>query len=149
MQSSQRTLKDYFILVAKGFAMGASDVVPGVSGGTMAFILGIYEELIDSIRRFLNIDTIRMMATFKFVQAYKTLPWPFLAALMVGILSAIFTLAQFLEWTLNNYPALLWSFFFGLVLASIFTVIKRVNKWGLLTYWPRSSAPSLPGLLLV
>jgi putative membrane protein len=99
----------------------------------MAFILGIYEELIDSIRRFLNIDTIKMMATFKFIQAYKTLPWPFLAALAVGILTAIFTLAQFLEWTLENHPALLWSFFFGLVLASIFTVIKRVRQWGLVT----------------
>jgi putative membrane protein len=133
MESSQRNLKDYIILVAKGFAMGASDVVPGVSGGTMAFILGIYEELIESIRRFLNIDTIKMMATFKFIKVYNTLPWPFLAALMVGILTAVFTLAQFLEWTLENHPALLWSFFFGLVLASIFTVIKRVRKWGLLT----------------
>jgi putative membrane protein len=95
----------------------------------MAFILGIYEELIDSIRRFLNINTIKMMASFKFVEAYKTLPWRFLAVLFLGILTAIFSLAQFLEWTLINYPSLLWSFFFGLVLASIFTVIKRVKRW--------------------
>ena len=107
MQKTERNFGDYVVLATKGFAMGASDVVPGVSGGTMAFILGIYEELIDSIRRFLNINTIKMMASFKFVEAYQTLPWRFLAVLFLGILTAIFTLAQFLEWTLINYPSLL------------------------------------------
>lgn len=128
-QQTSRSIKDYLTLAAKGFAMGASDVVPGVSGGTMAFILGIYEELIDSIRGVLNFGAIKMVLTFKWKEAFETLPWKFLVALGIGILLAIFSLAQFLEWMLNNYPSLLWAFFFGLVLASIFTVIKRVNRW--------------------
>lgn len=128
-QQNSRTIKDYLVLAVKGFTMGASDVVPGVSGGTMAFILGIYEELIDSIRGVLNFNAIKMVLTLKWKEAFETLPWKFLAALGTGILLAIFSLAKFLEWMLNNYPSLLWSFFFGLVLASILTVFKRVNRW--------------------
>ncbi len=128
-----RTLKEYAVLSVKGFAMGASDVVPGVSGGTMAFIMGIYEELINSIRGMVNLRAYKLLFTFKIKEAMDILPWKFLAALGVGILVAIFSLAQFLEWTLNTYPSLLWSFFFGLVLASIFTVIKRVTQWNVVT----------------
>jgi putative membrane protein len=128
-QEKSRALKDYLGLLARGFAMGASDVVPGVSGGTMAFILGIYEELINSIRALLNPEAIKLLLSFKIKAALDSLPWKFLLALGTGILLAIFTLARFLEWMLVNHPALLWSFFFGLVAASIFTVVKRVKKW--------------------
>lgn len=128
-----RTLKDYAGLVAKGFAMGASDVVPGVSGGTMAFILGIYEELINSIRSLINVQAVKLLLQFKIKEALDVLPWKFLAAVGTGILLAIFSLAKFLEWMLINHPALLWSFFFGLVLSSIFTVSKRVSAWGVQT----------------
>ncbi|RME75916.1 MAG: DUF368 domain-containing protein [Chloroflexi bacterium] len=127
--AEKRTLRDYLGLVARGFAMGASDVVPGVSGGTMAFILGIYEELIFSIKSLLNPAAIRLLLQFKFKEALDILPWKFLAAVGAGILLAIFSLAKFLEWMLINHPALLWSFFFGLVLASISTVSKRVKAW--------------------
>lgn len=113
--------------------MGAADVVPGVSGGTMAFILGIYEELIDSIRAVLNPVAIKLFLGLKFKAALAILPWKFLAALGVGILLAIFSLARFLEWMLITHPALLWSFFFGLVIASILTVSKRVKRWNMMT----------------
>ncbi len=128
-QAKTRTMSDYFSLVARGFAMGAADVVPGVSGGTMAFILGIYEELLNSIKRFASIDTIKMLLGFKLKEAFDVLPWRFLAAVAFGIVLAIATLARFLEWTLENHPVLLWSFFFGLVVASIITVSKRVTAW--------------------
>ena len=124
-----RTLKDYLGLTARGFAMGAADVVPGVSGGTMAFILGIYEELLDSIRDLASPHAIKLLFGFKLKEAFISLPWRFLLAVGIGILLAIFSLAQFLEWTLENYPALLWSFFFGLVVASIITVNKRISHW--------------------
>jgi putative membrane protein len=128
-----RSLKDYLGLVGRGFVMGAADVVPGVSGGTMAFILGIYEELIDSIRSLVNPAAFKLLLQFKIKAALDLLPWKFLAAVGVGILAAIFSLAKFLEWMLINHPALLWSFFFGLVLASIYTVSKRVKAWGVTT----------------
>ena len=110
--------------------MGAADVVPGVSGGTMAFILGIYEELIESIKTIASPDTIKLLTGFKIKEMYDNLPWRFLLAVAVGILFAIFSLARFLEWMLENHPALLWSFFFGLVVASIITVSKKVKQWG-------------------
>lgn len=113
--------------------MGSADVVPGVSGGTMAFILGIYEELIDSIRAMVNLTAIKLLLQFKIKAALDILPWKFLAAIGLGILLAIFSLAKFLEWMLINQPVLLWSFFFGLVLASIVTVSKRVKSWGPVT----------------
>jgi putative membrane protein len=128
-QQPARSFKDYLGLTARGFAMGSADVVPGVSGGTMAFILGIYEELIDSIRRVANPEAIKLILRFKLKEALDVLPWKFLLAVGVGILLAILSLARFLEWMLDNHPALLWSFFFGLVIASILTVSKRVKQW--------------------
>ncbi len=133
-KQTSRTLADYAGIAARGFAMGAADVVPGVSGGTMAFILGIYEELIESLRQPLSLKIIRLALNFKIKEVLQAVNWQFLGSLGIGILAAIFTLASFLESALVNYPALVWSFFFGLVVASIFTVIKRVKRWGLLTY---------------
>ena len=128
--AASRTLTDYLGLAARGFAMGAADVVPGVSGGTMAFILGIYEELINSIKNIISPEVIKLLLSFKIKELMNVFPWKFLAAVGIGILVAIFSLAPYLEWMLVNKPELLWAFFFGLVLASIFTVIKRVSRWG-------------------
>ena len=132
-QPTSRTFKDYAGLASRGFAMGASDVVPGVSGGTMAFILGIYEELITSIRDLLSPTALKLVLKFEFKAALDVLPWKFLMAVGVGILAAILTMARSLEWLLVNHPSLLWSFFFGLVMASIFTVTKRVKSWNIKT----------------
>ena len=127
---TKRDWRAYAGLVARGFCMGASDVVPGVSGGTMAFILGIYEELVDSIRS-INLEVIRLALSFKIKAVFDHVPWKFLLAVLSGILLAIFSLAQFLEWALESYPVLIWSFFFGLILASVFVVGQRVQTWNL------------------
>lgn len=125
----QRSLKDYVGLTLRGLCMGASDIVPGVSGGTMAFILGIYEELIDSIRTIGRPHFIQAVLKFRIKEILQILNWQFLLAVGLGILMAIFTLARGLEWLLLNQPVYLWSFFFGLVLASVYTVSKRVPRW--------------------
>lgn len=124
-----RKLSDYLGIVARGFAMGSADVVPGVSGGTIAFILGIYEELIESIKAIASPGAIRLVLTFKWGEALRVLPWQFLAAVGAGIFIAVLTLARGLEWLLENQAVYLWAFFFGLVLASVFVVSKQVHRW--------------------
>jgi putative membrane protein len=130
---NSRTLKDYAGITARGFAMGCADVVPGVSGGTMAFILGIYEELVDSIRMFTMPDTIKTLLRLDVKQALIILPWRFLLALGLGIATAIVTMARPLEWLLEHHPVYLWSFFFGLIIASIIVVRVRVESWNIKT----------------
>ncbi|RPI52030.1 MAG: DUF368 domain-containing protein [Deltaproteobacteria bacterium] len=125
---SHRSFKAYFGLAIKGFCMGAADVVPGVSGGTMAFILGIYKELIESIRSF-DLIFLKLLFSLKLNDALNHVSWRFLMALGMGILMAIFSLARILSWLLQNQPILIWSFFFGLIVASLFTVSRYLEKW--------------------
>jgi putative membrane protein len=127
-KSEQRGLKGYLGVVARGFCMGAADVVPGVSGGTMAFILGIYEELIEAIHA-VNVSFARRLLSFRFREAFEDFPYWFLISVGIGIGGAIFSLAKFLNWALQQHPVLIWSFFFGLVLASVLAVRKRVPVW--------------------
>lgn len=125
---ADRNRLDYLILVLKGMAMGASDVVPGVSGGTIAFISGIYEELISSIN---NIKP-QLLKTWKkegFGAFWRELNGNFLLAVGSGILISIVSLAKAISYLLENEPVLLWSFFFGLVLASVFLVGRTIEKW--------------------
>lgn len=129
-QKNSRSPKEYLGLVLRGFAMGSADVVPGVSGGTMAFILGIYEELIFSIRAIGRKEFWQALLHFRIKDALHAINLPFLIAVFSGIFLAVLTLAQGLEWMLKNQPVLIWSFFFGLVLASVVTVAKRVKHWG-------------------
>ncbi|MGA7615657.1 MAG: DUF368 domain-containing protein [Thermoanaerobaculia bacterium] len=124
-----RTFGDYIGLYVRGFCMGSADVVPGVSGGTMAFILGIYEELILSIRAVARPEFLRPLLTFRWGKAQRVLNWPFLLAVLAGIATAVLTLAKGLAWMLVHQPILVWSFFFGLVLASVVTVSRRVKRW--------------------
>lgn len=124
----KRTLREYSGLVFRGYCMGAADVVPGVSGGTMAFILGIYEELIQSIRAVGRPPFLRAALRLRFREMLRILNWPFLAAVALGILLAVLSLARGLEWLLLNKPVQIWSFFFGLVLASVIVVGKRLRK---------------------
>ncbi len=126
---ARRGLRDYAGLMLRGVAMGASDIVPGVSGGTMALILGIYEELIDSIREIGRRRFLLALFSADLGTAFRVLNWPFLVAVAAGILTAFLTLAHGLEWLLIHQPVLLWSFFFGLVLASVFTVAGRIPRW--------------------
>lgn len=110
--------------------MGTADLIPGVSGGTIAFLSGIYEELIFSIKKVTG-ETLRLGLQGKFVAAIKSVPFPFLIPLFSGIFIALFTLSTLLKYLLETYPVYVWSFFFGLVLASTFVVMKRVVKWDL------------------
>ena len=127
----QRSLKEYIILSLYGFAMGTANVIPGVSGGTMAFLLGIYEELIDSIRAFASLETFKLVIKFKIKELLALLPWKFLLMLGIGVLVAFGSLAKFLTWCLDKHEVLTFAFFFGLVIASIITVLKRVNRWSI------------------
>ncbi len=126
-----RTLTEYVGLAFRGACMGASDIVPGVSGGTMAFILGIYEELINSIRTIGRPKFIQAAVRFRIKEVFDILNWPFLLAVGLGILFSILTMSSILETLLVEQPVYLWSFFFGLILASIFTISKRIRQWTL------------------
>lgn len=126
----KRSLRHYIFITLKGIAMGAADVVPGVSGGTIAFISGIYEELVGSINN-VNISLFKTLRNDGFNTAWKQLNGNFLLALFVGIFISLFSLATMVSWLLENQPILLWSFFFGLVAASIFFVGKAIEKWNL------------------
>lgn len=123
-----RKYKDYLFITFKGIAMGAADVVPGVSGGTIAFISGIYEELIESIDN-LNIGVFKVWKKDGFKTAWKSINGSFLLALFSGIAISILSLAKLIKWLLHNEPILLWAFFFGLVLASILYIGKQIRNW--------------------
>ena len=125
---SGRTPRDYLAIGLKGICMGAADVVPGVSGGTMAFITGIYEELIQSIRS-VDLQVLRLVLRLRIGEACLQVRWQFLAALLSGIFLAIFSLARAIAWVLDHHPVLIWAFFFGLVLASVVAVRRRVTRW--------------------
>ncbi|SEL39286.1 putative membrane protein [Aquimarina amphilecti] len=124
----QRSLKDYLVVSVKGIAMGAADVVPGVSGGTIAFISGIYEELISTINN-LDLNFFKTWKNEGFVTSWKKYNLSFLLALFCGIAISILSLAKIIKWLLHNEPLLLWSFFFGLVLASILYIGKQITTW--------------------
>jgi putative membrane protein len=126
--SRSRTYGEYIILGLKGFCMGAADVVPGVSGGTMAFILGIYKELIISIRS-VDIKFLRFILSGRIKDAFEGVSWKFLVSVAAGIFTAIFTIARLLSYLLHTYPIFIWSFFFGLVLASTATICLEIKKW--------------------
>ena len=128
-QPRARSPKDYGILLLKGFAMGSFDIVPGVSGGTMALILGIYEELIQSIRALGQPPFLGALFRGEVAQAFRAINWRFLLALGAGIALAVFTLATILEHLLGTQATFVWSFFFGLIAASVITVSARVERW--------------------
>jgi putative membrane protein len=118
----------YLSLVLKGMGMGAADVVPGVSGGTIAFITGIYEELINSIKG-INLKAIKLFFTGRWFSFWKQINGNFLLAVFAGIAISVLSLAKVLEYLLENKPILIWSFFFGLVLASSYVVSRKITRW--------------------
>ena len=112
----------------RGIAMGAADIVPGVSGGTVAFITGIYPRLLHSIRSF-DLVALRLLLRGEFRALFQHVDAVFLAWLLAGIATSIFSLARVLGWVLQHYPEPLWSFFFGLILASAFMLLRQVPGW--------------------
>lgn len=127
-----RTIKDYVALTLKGMAMGAADVVPGVSGGTIAFIVGIYDELINSIKS-INAQSLKLLFTGKIVAFWKAINGSFLCSILLGIGISVFSLAKLITWLLVAQPVLVWAFFFGLVLASTWFVSKDIKEWNVKT----------------
>lgn len=116
------------VLFLKGMAMGAADVVPGVSGGTIAFISGIYEELLDSIRA-VNGKALQLLFKFDIKGLWKHVNGNFLVALFSGVFVSILSLSRLVLYLLEHQPVLIWSFFFGLIIASIIGVSRQVKKW--------------------
>ena len=118
----------YVILALKGCAMGMADVVPGVSGGTIAFISGIYEELLDSIRRF-DATALKLLVRLRFGDLWRHVNAGFLLPVLTGIAIAIFSLARLMTYLLEHHPIAIWSFFFGLIVASVILVARQVGRW--------------------
>ena len=132
LENSPETPRDYVRLFLSGMAMGAADIVPGVSGGTMAFILNIYEDLINSIKSF-NFDVVKLLLKFKIKDAIDAMHWKFLLPLGGGIGASIITLSSILSYFLENEAVYLFSFFFGLVIASIIAIGAKIEDWTVIT----------------
>lgn len=120
--------RKYGLVTLKGIGMGAADVIPGVSGGTIAFMTGIYEELVGSIN---NIDgtALKLLFTGKFREFWKRINGTFILSLLLGILVSIFSLAKLMSWLLKFHPVQTWAFFFGLIAASSVFILKGISDW--------------------
>lgn len=126
----KNAIKLYLNLVFKGFAMGAANVIPGVSGGTIALITGIFERLINAIKSF-DMVAIKLFFSGKIKDFIKHVDLYFIIAVFFGMIASVVTLAKVLEYLFVNYPVYVWSFFFGLILASVYYVGKTIGKWNL------------------
>lgn len=121
-------MKEFFSVFFKGAAMGAANVIPGVSGGTVAFITGIYERLINAIKS-LDVGAVKLLTKGKFREFAGKVDFWFLFSLGVGVIVSILSLAEILKFLFKNHAVYVWAFFFGLILASIFFVGKQVKRW--------------------
>ena len=124
--------KEKGLIAVKGALMGAADVIPGVSGGTMAFITGIYDRLIAAINS-VDLMTLKLFFTGKFKASLSRIHWGFIIPLVLGVFFSVLTLARIITKLLTTYPVMVWAFFFGLILASIWVVLKAVGEWNLKT----------------
>ncbi len=130
MQRPDRSLKDYLVILLKGLCMGAADVVPGVSGGTIAFITGIYDEWLDSLKRCTPAVLLRLKRE-GLAASWNYINGNFLLAVFGGILISLASLAKLITLALHAYPILVWAFFFGLIIASIVLLVKHQPHWKL------------------
>ena len=118
----------YVALIGKGMAMGAADVVPGVSGGTIAFITGIYDRLLNALKSF-DLALLNVLGKEGIVAAWRHIDGTFLLCVFGGVLTSILSFAHGVTWLLSNYPEMLWAFFFGLILISGLHMIRQVHHW--------------------
>ncbi|MDD3740988.1 MAG: DUF368 domain-containing protein [Bacteroidales bacterium] len=121
-------LKQAIILILKGMAMGTANVIPGVSGGTIALLTGIFERLINAIKSF-NLTALKLLFKGKFLELIKHIDLFFLIWVFLGVGVAIISVANLFKYLFENYPVYIWAFFFGLVLASVYFVGKQVKKF--------------------
>ncbi len=125
-----KTVREVIALYLTGMGMGAADTVPGVSGGTIAFVRGIYGDLLNAIKSF-NLDLLKLIMRLDFKGVMNYVPWKFLLTLGLGILTAVFTLVRFVTWAMEHERVYLFAFFFGLVLASAVAVGSKIQRWRL------------------
>ena len=123
-------MNQYIANFFKGMGVGSANVIPGVSGGTIALITGIFERLIDALKSF-NLTAIKLFFTGKFKEFIKHTDLWFLVSVGCGVLAAILTVARLFEYLFANYPIYLWSFFFGMILVSIYYVGITIEKFNL------------------
>ncbi|GMQ25589.1 DUF368 domain-containing protein [Algoriphagus sp. oki45] len=124
------SIKKYGLNYLKGMAMGAADIVPGVSGGSIALIAGIYPRLLDSINSF-NLANLRLLKDLEVKKFYKAVNGTFLLSLLLGILTSVFLLSRLITYLMEEHPIPLWSFFCGLILVSAFLILKNIQRWHL------------------
>jgi putative membrane protein len=122
------TLRKYGLTYLKGMAMGAADIVPGVSGGSIALIAGIYQQLLDSINSF-NLDNLLLLKSLQIKEFYARVNGNFLVSLLLGIMTSIFALSRVITYLMEVHPIPLWSFFTGLILVSAFLILKEIKVW--------------------
>lgn len=125
-----KSILNYLMVTVKGICMGAADVIPGVSGGTIAFMTGIYDNLVGSISS-INMEAVKLLFTGKFRQFWKHINGNFLFSLIAGILISILSLAKLMQYLLNFHPIQTWAFFFGLIVASSIFILKGISGWKL------------------
>ena len=123
-------MNSHLLLFLKGIAMGAANVIPGVSGGTIAFITGIFEQLIRSLKAF-DIAAARLLLHLRFRDFSAHVNLPFLVVLFAGVGVSLLSLGRLLDWLFQTHALLVWSFFFGLILASVYFVSKTIKSWNL------------------
>lgn len=121
-------MKEFISLFFKGMAMGAANVIPGVSGGTIALITGIFERLIDAIKSF-NVQAIKLLFRGKLRDFITHTDFIFILAVFGGVAASIISVARLFDYLFVHYPVYIWSFFFGLILASVFFVGRTIEKW--------------------
>ena len=141
VEGPQRDAKGYAYLTLTGLTMGAADVVPGVSGGTMAFIMGVYRELIEAIKSF-DVELARRALKLQIKECFDKVPWRFLLALGSGIALSVLSLSHLVSWLLVHRQVELYALFFGLVLASVVSIAREVN-WS-----PQTAAGLVAGTIL-
>ncbi|MCC5935672.1 MAG: DUF368 domain-containing protein [Lunatimonas sp.] len=125
-----RNVTDKLLLFLKGMAMGGADIVPGVSGGSIALVTKIYEKLLDSIRS-IDMEAIYLLKSLEIRAFWKHVNGGFLLTLVLGILTSIFTLSRAITFLMENHAIPLWSFFCGLILISAIVILRDIRKWNL------------------
>ena len=126
---NKKLLKDDFYNFSVGFCMGGANVIPGVSGGTMLFIMGAFAKLTGAIGTIASIETLKLLIRGEWKKLYERIPWRFLIMLGIGILISFATLAKLFVWMIEYHQRLTFAFFFGLIAASIITVNRQIKKW--------------------
>ena len=124
----KKQIKEYTVNALKGLAIGTANVIPGVSGATLAIITGVFERMVNAIKS-IDVTAVKLFFTGKFRKFGEHIDFAFLASLIFGVAAAIITLARLFEFMFEKYPVYIWAYFFGLILASVYYVGKTVTKW--------------------